>query len=140
VRLNNSPTSSPVKRAPGGGSVHGFAQLPAMRVPAMAFEEVMQGVFSAGAMLAAEPRLRASREHGLLRASLAWWLDNKPEVRGWRWCGWAGWVSWRKGWRCLLGRCSSACLPASAAGAAARQRRRTCCWQQRRLRAPPRRR
>lgn len=89
VRLNNSPTSSPVKRVPG--SVHATAQLPLIRVPAMAFEELMGHVFDAGCAIASASSsgassssvaaMRRSPDYLLLQRCMAWWLDDKPEVR-----------------------------------------------------------
>jgi hypothetical protein len=101
VRLNNSPTSSPVKRVPG--SVHATAQLPLIRVPAMAFEELMRHVFDAGCAMASASSggasssssssiaaMRRSPDFLLLQRCMVWWLDDKPEVsslpgRCWPW-------------------------------------------------------
>ena len=65
------------EQASGGSSVQGG-------LPAVAFEDVMRQVFSAGLACASSRAVRQAPEWRGLKADLAWWAAERPEVSGGR--------------------------------------------------------
>lgn len=85
MRHNNAVAPVIAPNLSPNHNIYGSAALSFVSIPHMAWEDTAKALYAIGMELAAAgcaaAQARASPDYRQLRSDIAWWLQNKPEVR-----------------------------------------------------------